>query len=204
MNSWKTWASVLIFFAFVMGSATGGTPAEAAQHQMAAAGATVALVLLLAAVGCREVWRRTRHVTGQDGQGGPIPPTAAAQTADQRGLRAIWPRVRVYVGVAIFFAAVLSVLSVARAPTQAHCVVGVTGLAVSVSVDGPNALAHCQRFLQPPDAEGFYLYGSGVQPSGAVICRVLYEGDTMVVRAQDALTGSRICKAMIGDPAANP
>ena len=95
MNNWKTWASVLIFFAFFMGSATGDTPAEAAQHQMAAAGATVALVLLLAAVGCREVWRRTRHVTGQDGQGGPIPPTAAAQTADQRDLRAIWPRVQI-------------------------------------------------------------------------------------------------------------
>jgi len=78
MNRWKIWASVLIFFAFVMGSATGDTPAEAAQHQMAAAGATVALVLLLAAVGCREVWRRTRHVTGQDRNGWVCPRCSSA------------------------------------------------------------------------------------------------------------------------------
>jgi len=78
-----------------MGAGTGDTPAEVAQHGLAAAMATGALFLLLAAVGCREVWRRTRHVTGQDGQGGPIPPTAAAQTADQRDLRAIWPRVQI-------------------------------------------------------------------------------------------------------------
>ena len=121
-----------------------------------------ALLILLVAVGCREVWRRTRHVTGQQEQGGPIPPSASATTAaaptavSQRSSRAIWPRVRrmgagrVLLILVVVIAALAGISdAIARFRGEsAHCMVGLKGTAVSVSVDGPGALIQCQSFLQ--------------------------------------------------------
>jgi len=127
--------------------------------------------------------------------------------SDQRGLKAFWPRVR-RIGAGrglLITVVVLAALAgmwdgIARFRGEsAHCVVGLTGTAVSVSVDGPGAQVQCQSFLQtyPHSIGTWYLYADAAQPSGAVICQVPNLGDTFVVRDQGGRDGSTICQALI-------
>lgn len=89
-----------------------------------------------------------------------------------------------------------------------HCVFGLTDATVSVSVDGPGAEAKCRAVrTEKYNGRTWYVYANGVQPSGAVICQVAYQGDTIVVRDQGVVNGKEICRATIdlaNGPAASP
>jgi hypothetical protein len=77
-----------------------------------------------------------------------------------------------------------------------HCVAGLQGAAVSVTVDGPTATSQCQSFAgQVTDGGSWYIYKSGTEPGGAVICQYTYSGDTVTVRDQGVanLYGTSVC-----------
>ncbi len=82
------------------------------------------------------------------------------------------------------------------------CVVGLTGAAVSIQLDGPTAAAACDRFAATTATDGgtWYVYRNGVTPGGSVICQVDWrDGNTYTVRDSGALTlyGSGICKNLL-------
>jgi len=80
------------------------------------------------------------------------------------------------------------------------CTVGLTGAAVSVTVQGADAQAQCESFLdQTTDGGSWYIYSGGQKPAGAVICQVSYRGEMFTVRDQGSLNiyGSGICSNLI-------
>jgi hypothetical protein len=115
--------------------------------------------------------------------------------SDARGLKALWPRVRIYVGVAVFFAAVLSI---GHAAAPEHCVFGLTGATVSISVDGPGAQDACKAISTKPfDGRTWYVYDNNTQATGPVICQVPYRGVSYVLReAAPYPYGSAMCATL--------
>jgi hypothetical protein len=76
------------------------------------------------------------------------------------------------------------------------CTVGLSGAAVSVTVQGADAQAQCNSFLgQTTDGGSWYVYSGGQQPAGASICQVNYHGDLMTVRDEGPLNlyGTSVC-----------
>ena len=121
------------------------------------------------------------------------PPPPAAPRARRIGA------FRVLLILVVVFAAVVGISDVIARfrGGSAHCVFGLTGAAVSVSVDGPGALSKCQRVRTGLlDGRRWYVDDSGVEPSGAVICRISSQGDTIVVRDQPNGYGPIVCRAM--------
>jgi hypothetical protein len=82
------------------------------------------------------------------------------------------------------------------------CTVGLTGAAVSVSVQGLNAQLQCDSFLTTTTNGGsWYMYSGGQSPTGAVICQLSLRGDLYTVRDQGSLNiyGSGICSNLINE-----
>jgi hypothetical protein len=80
------------------------------------------------------------------------------------------------------------------------CSVGLTGAAVSVTVEGISADAQCRSMLtRTTDGGSWYLYSGGQSPSGAVICQVTLSNDLYTGRDQGSfeLYGSQICSNLI-------
>jgi hypothetical protein len=86
--------------------------------------------------------------------------------------------------VAILVAA-LGFVGLTYVRVHEHCVAGLEGASVSVAVDGPGANDQCQSFVgQVTDGGSWYVYQSGTEPGGAVLCQYSYLGDTFSVRDQ--------------------
>lgn len=82
-----------------------------------------------------------------------------------------------------------------------HCVVGLTGAAVSIQVDGAGASAQCDSYaIQVTDGGSWYRYQGDLAPGGAVICQVPWNGRTYTVRDQGLgnLYGTSVCQQLIG------
>lgn len=79
------------------------------------------------------------------------------------------------------------------------CAVGLTGAAVSVTVQGLNAQSECGSFLTTTtDGGTWYLYTGGQAPLGASICQETYRGDLFTVRDQGSnIYGSGVCNNLI-------
>jgi hypothetical protein len=90
--------------------------------------------------------------------------------------------------------------------TPPSCSVGLSGAAVSVTVQGQNAQAQCESMLNDPTGGGsLYLYSGGQEPAGASICQRTYEGDLVTVRDTGSnMYGSVLCadldKLVRGEP----
>lgn len=83
------------------------------------------------------------------------------------------------------------------------CVVGLSGAAVSVQLDGPGATGACDKWAATSvtDDGTWYVYTSSVAPGGAVICQVDWrrQGIIYTVRDQGFLNayGSGICESLV-------
>ena len=85
-------------------------------------------------------------------------------------------------------------------PLPQNCTVGLTGAAVSVTVQGPTAQSQCNSFLgTKTDGGSWYNYAGGQSAGGAVICQENYSGDLFTVRDQGSLNlyGSGVCSNLI-------
>jgi hypothetical protein len=80
------------------------------------------------------------------------------------------------------------------------CTVGLTGAAVSITIQGLRAQAQCDSYRgTTTDGGSWYVYAGSQGPTGAVICQENYQGNLLTVRDQGLLNayGTSICKHLI-------
>lgn len=83
---------------------------------------------------------------------------------------------------------------------SSDCVVGLTGAAVSIEVNGPGASGQCDHYANEVTNGGsWYRYSGGTTPGGAVICQVHLYGRVYTVRDAGVLIeyGNEVCQNLI-------
>lgn len=85
----------------------------------------------------------------------------------------------------------------APAIAPARCTVGLNGAAVSVTVQGPGAMAQCDSFLaQTTNGGTWYVYAPNEVPTAPIVCQVNVAGVVVDVRDSGLIDayGNEICQ----------
>lgn len=77
-----------------------------------------------------------------------------------------------------------------------RCTIGLAGSAASVTADGVGAQGWCEATAARSAGAGWYVYASGAEPGGAVICQIPKAAMTLTVRDQGILNleGTQACR----------